>query len=80
MRTDRRSIPGLVVIAALSLATVVGCSENSELSKAEENQMRNALDAGKGEFDLSKVPPEQRERVKAIMESQKKGPGASIPK
>lgn len=58
-------------VGALLLAGMGGCSDDSQLSKAEEKKFQDSLESGKGEFDINKVPPEQQERVRALMEANK---------
>jgi len=62
-------------IATITVATVLlGCSENSEPSKSEEQKMKQAMD-GKN-FDPSKMSPEARQ----IMEQMNtKGGGGTPP-
>ncbi|MFN3683989.1 MAG: hypothetical protein ACK41F_08655 [Fimbriimonadaceae bacterium] len=69
----RLLIPSLAILAALVAA---GCSSDTQLPKEEEAKMRESLEAGKGEFDINKVPPDVREKVRGIIEAQK-GRGGS---
>ncbi|MEJ5170797.1 MAG: hypothetical protein WHU10_07405, partial [Fimbriimonadales bacterium] len=55
------------ILASLTTAILsAGCSSDTQLSKAEEDKMRQSLEAGKGEFDINRVPPEMREKVRGI--------------
>ncbi len=72
-----RTIWILATLAATIL--MAGCSSDTQLSKAEEDKMRQSLEAGKGEFDINRVPPEMREKVRGIIESQKGGGGPAAP-
>ena len=66
--------------ASVLLLTAGGCGGGStELSEAEEASFRQAVDNGKGEFDINNVPEEHRERVRGIMEANR-GPASSAPK
>ncbi|HCD99467.1 MAG TPA: hypothetical protein DER07_00320 [Armatimonadetes bacterium] len=69
-------LPALGILATLA---VFGCSSETQLSKDEEAKIRDSLEAGKGEFDINKVPPEMREKVRGIIESQKGGGPAAPP-
>lgn len=64
--------PTVWMLALLTGALLVGCA-SGEVSKTEEQKMKNSLAAGDGEFDINKVPPEHREMVRGFMEQSKAG-------
>jgi hypothetical protein len=55
-----------------ALSSIAGCKSGPAASTSDEAKMRSNFT--KTGFDINDVPPEQRERVKAIMAAQKKQP------
>lgn len=59
-------------VAVIGLV-VAGCQGGgNELSEAEDKEFKKQLNS---EFDINNVPPENRDRVRAIMEAQRRPAG-----
>jgi hypothetical protein len=81
MKHNPQTVLTFLLLLGGALFCTPGCGDEGSLSASEEQKFKQAVDNGKGEFDLNKVPEEHRERVKAIMEANK-GPqsaGAGAP-
>lgn len=69
----------VLVCLASGLFLLGGCgSDSSDMSKKDQADFKQAIDNGKGEFDLNKVPEDKREMVRGFMEANKGA--ASAPK
>lgn len=56
-----------LILAIIAMAAF-GCQGGGEMSKSEEAKFKETLEAGNKPFDINNVPPEQRERVRALMQ------------
>jgi ABC-type Fe3+-citrate transport system substrate-binding protein len=67
------------VLICLALGSILlgGCGSGSaDMNKKDEADFKQAIDNGKGEFDLNKVPEDKRDMVRGFMEANKGGPSA----
>ncbi|HEY0866462.1 MAG TPA: hypothetical protein VGE01_03740 [Fimbriimonas sp.] len=69
-------ISTLALFGACAGCLAAGCGSGGEMSKQDESAFKQSIDTGKEKLDPNDVPPEVRDRVKAIMDAQKP-PGAS---